>query len=229
MKNRPWTGNLHARLPHTPPRRRPTSPGTAPGSAAPASAGRPPPPPMASRPRGRRLMIRGHGQWSRLPGCGPSAPSPMSAGRRASPAARRTDPPAPAAPSYEPAAAQVPRTERPVPDVPDDAPLPAAGPVQPLDDGGLPRRPERPNRTCPSSPAYAMAAPRLRKPDYGSGTRHSGTQHPAPRAGRRRPTVPVHKHKCGSGPRERCPQPGSPLSSAPAGARGNAAGPATAS
>jgi DNA polymerase-3 subunit gamma/tau len=72
--------------------------------------------------------------------------------------ASETVPPEPAAPSYEPAAAQIPRTDRPATSVP-DAPVPATGTAQPPGNGGTPPPAEVPESDVPQfAPAYAMAS-----------------------------------------------------------------------
>ncbi len=143
---------------------------TAPAGAAPASVG------PASAASGGRTAARetSDDPWTRAVEQAPGVwllGSESNVGKtQGEPGgASETVPPAPAAPSYEPAAAQVPRTERPVPTVPDAAPFPAAGPVQPPDSGGAPPPAVTPQTDVPQfAPAYAMAgAPASGSHDYG--------------------------------------------------------------
>lgn len=77
--------------------------------------------------------------------------------------------PEPAAPRYEPAAAQVPRTERPATNVPENAPVLATGTAQPPGNGSTPVPAGMPDSDVPEfAPAYAMAsAPAAGIHEYG--------------------------------------------------------------
>lgn len=89
----------------------------------------------------------------------------------------------PAAPRYEPAAAQIPRSERSGANVPASAPVPASasvpatGPAQPLGNGGTPPPAGTPESDLPEfAPAYAMASAQ------GSGSHDYGVSVPGMQA-----------------------------------------------
>lgn len=153
-----WEPSRHT--PELPVPASPDRPRTAAASAPPASVA------PASAASGNRTPARDTSDdpWSRAVEQAPGVwllGSETHVGRSQSESgdASETIPPEPAAPHYEPAAAQIPRTGGPGAQVPDGAPAPATGPAEPLGNGGTPPPAGTPESDVPQfAPAYAMAS-----------------------------------------------------------------------
>ena len=152
----------------------PERPHTAPAPAAPApaaktsAAGDPTPARDTSDDPWSRAVEQAPGVW--LLGSGTN----VGRSHGESGDASETITPEPAAPRYEPAAAQVPRAERPATNVPERAQVLATGPAQPPGNGSAPPPAGMPDSDVPDSdvpdfaPAYAMAsAPAAGSHEYG--------------------------------------------------------------
>lgn len=137
----------------------PERPRTAPAPAAPATAAKPS---AAGDPTSARNTS--DDPWSRAVEQAPGVwllGSGTNVGRsQGEPGdASETVTPEPAAPRYEPAAAQVPRAERPGTNFPENAPALASGPAQPPGNGSAPPPAGMPESDMPEfAPAYAMAS-----------------------------------------------------------------------
>lgn len=149
-------------------------PRTAPASAAPASAGKPSPAKPSATGDVTPARDTSDDPWSRAVEQAPGVwllGSGTNVGRSQGESgdASETITPEPAAPRYEPAAAQVTRAERPGTIVPENAPVPATGPAQPPGNGSTPPPAGMPESDVPEfAPAYAMAsAPAAGGHEYG--------------------------------------------------------------